>query len=60
MEERTKHAEEKPFFARYLEQQESMRVKTDVKAGRGDRGDSRPVFTTLKFPSDTAPEIIFP
>jgi hypothetical protein len=34
-----------PFFARYLEEQESLQVKTDVKAGI--------IFVTLKYPSDT-------
>ncbi len=33
--------EQVPFFARYLEQQEFPRVKTDIRAGK-----------TLKFPSD--------
>jgi hypothetical protein len=33
-----------PFFARYLEQQESLQVKTDLKAGI--------FFVTLKYPSD--------
>jgi len=32
---------ETPFFARYLEGQEFLHVKTDVKAGQ-----------TLKYPSD--------
>lgn len=31
-----------PFFVRFLEQQEALEVKTDIKAGR-----------TLKYPSDS-------
>ena len=45
-----------PFFARYLEEQESLEVKTDVKAGvwppKG--GD------TMKWPSDDADEFTWP
>jgi hypothetical protein len=33
-----------PFFARYLEQQEVVSVRTDVKAGKPDQ--------TMKAPSD--------
>jgi hypothetical protein len=33
-----------PFFARYLEQQELLSVRTDVKAGKPDQ--------TMKAPSD--------
>ena len=33
--------EKRPFFARFLEEQELSKVKTDVKAGK-----------TLKYPSD--------
>jgi hypothetical protein len=36
-----KETNELPFFARFLEDQETLKVKTSVKAGR-----------TLKFPSD--------
>lgn len=36
---------EVPFFARFLEDQEFPRVKTDIKAGR-------PPFQTLKWPKD--------
>lgn len=35
-----------PFFARFLEGQQYLQVKTDVKAGRG-----KPPHT-LKYPSD--------
>lgn len=34
-----------PFFARYLESQSELRVKTGLRAGCG-------VAVTLKFPSD--------
>lgn len=43
------HKEEKkdavPFFARYLESQDSLRVRTNIKAGCG-------ISYTLKYPSD--------
>ena len=39
---------EVPFFARFLESQDSLEVRTDVKAGRDD-----PPMVTLKFPSDS-------
>ncbi|MEW6731465.1 MAG: microviridin/marinostatin family tricyclic proteinase inhibitor [Acidobacteriota bacterium] len=35
-----------PFFARYLEGQNSLRVRTNIKAGCG-------VIVTLKYPSDS-------
>lgn len=34
---------QRPFFTRFLEEQESIKVKTDVKAGKR---------ITLKYPSD--------
>jgi hypothetical protein len=49
-------ANEKPFFAQYLEGQDFPRVKTNIKAGPGvtrkfpsdfDEGDQ-----TMKYPSD--------
>jgi len=39
--------EPKPFFVRFLEQQEALVVRTDVKAGRP------PEDVTQKFPSDS-------
>ena len=36
-----------PFFVRFLEQQEALVVRTDVKAGRP------PEDVTHKFPSDS-------
>ncbi|HVF88895.1 MAG TPA: microviridin/marinostatin family tricyclic proteinase inhibitor [Blastocatellia bacterium] len=42
MKEKTiKEVKEQPFFARFLEDQESLQVKTSIKAGQ-----------TLKYPSD--------
>ena len=46
-----------PFFARYLEEQESLQVKTDVKAGirfvtLKYPSDNDEVYHTLKYPSD--------
>jgi hypothetical protein len=40
--------DEVPFFVRFLENQEVLQVRTDVKAGRDD-----PPMVTLKFPSDS-------
>jgi hypothetical protein len=37
-----------PFFVRFLEDQQVIQVRTDVKAGRDD-----PPMVTLKFPSDS-------
>lgn len=45
---------EQPFFARFLERQQSMEVKTNVKAG------SWPPAETMKYPSDDAEEIVIP
>jgi hypothetical protein len=36
---------EQPFFARFLEGQEFLKVKTGIKAG--------PTAVTMKYPSDT-------
>jgi hypothetical protein len=38
-----------PFFARYLEGQTYPQVKSDLKAGAA----KRPIFVTLKYPSDS-------
>jgi hypothetical protein len=35
-----------PFFVRFLESQETLQVRTDVKAGGG------PPYVTMKYPSD--------
>jgi hypothetical protein len=49
---------EVPFFARFLENQESLQVRTDVKAGGGGGGKGGggggggPPLVTLKYPSD--------
>jgi hypothetical protein len=49
---------EVPFFARFLESQESLQVRTDVKAGngggggKGGGGGGWPPAVTLKYPSD--------
>ncbi len=39
-----------PFFARYLEGQAYPQVKSALKAGRNGK---RPIFVTLKYPSDS-------
>jgi len=44
MNEQVKEPQPKPFFVRFLEQQEALVVKTDVKGGRPP--------TTQKYPSD--------
>ncbi len=41
---------EVPFFVRFLESQEALQVKTDVKAGRPP-GGGFPIVTH-KYPSD--------
>jgi hypothetical protein len=42
-----------PFFVRFLEGQESLQVRTDVKAGGGGPlGGGRPPIVTHKYPSD--------
>jgi len=46
---------EVPFFARFLEGQESLQVRTDVKAGGGGKGgggETWPPAVTQKYPSD--------
>jgi hypothetical protein len=44
---------EAPFFARYLEGQHPLRVKTDLKAGQSLKYPSDlDEAHTLKFPSD--------
>ena len=43
MNEQVKVQQPKPFFVRFLEQQEVLVVKTDVKAGGNH---------TMKYPSD--------
>ncbi len=44
---------EVPFFVRFLEAQEALQVKTDVKAGRPPGGGGHgPPLVTLKYPSD--------
>lgn len=49
---------EVPFFARFLEGQESLQVRTDVKAGGGGGGKGGgggggwPPVVTQKYPSD--------
>ncbi|HYP27546.1 MAG TPA: microviridin/marinostatin family tricyclic proteinase inhibitor [Blastocatellia bacterium] len=46
---------EQPFFAKYLEGQECLDVKTNIKAGPTTQkfpSDSEDVSTTLKYPSD--------
>jgi hypothetical protein len=35
-----------PFFARYLEKQKALKIKSNIKAGATSK-------VTLKFPSDT-------
>lgn len=40
-----------PFFARFLESQESLRVKSDLKGG-GPTKPSLDINHTLKYPSD--------
>lgn len=39
-----------PFFARFLETQETLEVRTNVKAGSQDPLD--PPCVTMKYPSD--------
>jgi hypothetical protein len=42
-----------PFFVRFLEGQESLQVRTDVKAGGGGAlGGGRPPFVKRMYPSD--------
>jgi hypothetical protein len=46
---------EVPFFARFLENQETLQVRTDVKAGGGGGGKGGGGgggHVTLKYPSD--------
>jgi len=49
---------EVPFFARFLESQETLQVRTDVKAGGGGGGKGGggggtwPPAVTQKYPSD--------
>ena len=42
---------EVPFFARFLEGQDALAVRTDVKGGKPPSSNP-PVFTTQKYPSD--------
>jgi hypothetical protein len=44
---------EAPFFARFLEAQETLQVRTDVKAGRPI---PPPPMVTMKYPSDSDEE----
>ena len=44
MQEQVKEPQLVPFFVRFLEQQEALVVKTDVKAGKPNQ--------TMKYPSD--------
>ena len=44
MNEQVKEQQPKPFFVRFLEQQEVLVVKTDVKVGGPNH--------TMKYPSD--------
>jgi len=41
-----------PFFVRFLETQEVLEIKTDVKAGKPPSGGGGPPLVTLKYPSD--------
>ena len=43
---------EVPFFVRFLEAQENLEVKTDIKAGKPPGGGGGPPAHTLKYPSD--------
>jgi len=49
---------EVPFFVRFLEAQEALQIRTDVKAGGGGGGNGHggggggPPLVTLKYPSD--------
>jgi len=52
---------EVPFFVRFLESQEVLQIRTDVKAGGGGNGHGGgggggggggPPLVTLKYPSD--------
>lgn len=45
---------EVPFFVRFLEAQEALQVRTDVKAGKkpGGGGGGGPPIVTMKYPSD--------
>jgi len=47
---------EVPFFVRFLEAQEALQVRTDVKAGPkpggGGGGGGGPPIVTMKYPSD--------
>jgi hypothetical protein len=45
-----------PFFARFLEAQETLQVRTDVKAGGRDPRIGQDV--TMKYPSDDDEEIV--
>jgi hypothetical protein len=52
-----KETNELPFFARYLEGQETLQVKTRLKAGLtlkypSDQEDTGGGHTTQKYPSD--------
>ncbi|MCI0366160.1 MAG: microviridin/marinostatin family tricyclic proteinase inhibitor [Phycisphaerales bacterium] len=50
-----------PFFARFLEEQQTLAVKTNVKAGPGGGGGGGgggPPLVTLKYPSDDADEVL--
>lgn len=44
--------QEQPFFVRFLEKQQTMSVKTDVKAGWGGGR----TYETMKYPSDDPAE----
>lgn len=46
---------EVPFFVRFLEAQETLQVRTDVKAGGrppAGGGGGGPPIVTMKYPSD--------
>jgi hypothetical protein len=44
---------EVPFFVRFLEGQEVLQIRTDVKAGGGGpHGPPPPPVVTMKYPSD--------
>lgn len=53
---------EVPFFARFLEEQQELQVRTDIKAGPrgggGGGGGDWPPAHTLKYPSDDADEVV--
>jgi hypothetical protein len=48
--------EEVPFFARFLESQEALQVRTDVKAGARDPWPPQDV--TMKYPSDDDEDVV--